>query len=115
MVISMNEPSSPLLRLSMVLLEERAYCISRKRPVICRLWRMRTGSLSPVRAVGYSIGLESLTKRYLYYVGTDEASARSLARRIAHGKLNPIHLSDVIADYIWEAENRAEPQETESE
>ena len=111
----MNQSPAKRPRLAMSLLEEHYYCAARRRPVVCRLWRMYSRPLTAVHAVAYSVGLESFTKRYLYYVGTDESSARALVRRIARNKLDPIHLSDVIADYIWEAESFVKIQETESE
>lgn len=111
----MNQSSTQCPRLAMSLLEEHYYCAPCRRPVVCRLWRMYTRPHTSVQSVAYSVGLESITKRYLYYVGTDEASARSLVRRIARNKLDPIHLSDVIADYIWETKSSAELRDTESE
>ena len=89
-------------RLTMRLLDERAYSVSRKRPVVCRLWKMTARSPSPVTAPVYAIGMETMTERYLYCVGSHEESVRALFERVTAGKLAPIHLGDVVEDYLWE-------------
>lgn len=107
-----TNPQTP--RLIMTLLDQRYYCAAPRRPVVCRLWRMRpdpksvadTGQGSGDRgssvAVTYAIGMESTAERYLYCVDSDEARARALFGRIAEGKLSPIHLGDVVEDHLWE-------------
>ncbi|MBP3667691.1 MAG: hypothetical protein J6K29_11665 [Clostridia bacterium] len=91
-------------RLILRLLEQRAYRLTRTRPVVCRLWQMRVGQPAD-RSPQYAIGMETLTSRYLYCVGGDETGARALLARIAEGRLHPIHLGDVVEDYLWELEN----------
>jgi hypothetical protein len=100
----MNESPVTHPGLAMSLLEEHYYCEPDRLPVVCRLWRLRTPSPS-AHAITYAVGLESLTKRYVYCVGRDESSARALVRRITENRLDPIHLGNVVADYLWEAEH----------
>ena len=97
----MSTPT-PRPRLLMTLLDERYYEESTHRPVVCRLWRMRSQT-SEGRA-HYAVGMESLTRRYLYCVGSDEAAARRLFGSIVEGKLSPLHLREVVEDFLWEAE-----------
>lgn len=103
----MDHPMLPRLR--MTLLDERYYeevirpfaggRSAVGRPVICRLWRMVTAVRPPV----YALGMESPVARYLYCVGEDESAARRLLDRIAEGELSPLHLGDVVTDFLWEA------------
>lgn len=89
----------------MRLLNERLYSVTRKTPVVCRLWRMTAEAPSPSAVFPvYAIGLESLTARYLYCVGSREEEARELFARIVGGKLSPVHLADVVEDFLWEQE-----------
>ena len=99
---------TPIPRLRMTLLDERYYeegiphsaasSSTAGRPVVCRLWRMAAATRTPV----YALGMESPTKRYLYCVGEDESAARRLLDRIAEGRLSPLHLGDVVDDFLWE-------------
>jgi hypothetical protein len=89
-------------RLTMRLLDERVYSVSRKRPVVCRLWKMTAKPPSPVTAPVYAIGMETLTERCLYCVGSHEESVRALFAGVTAGKLAPLHLGDVVEDYLWE-------------
>jgi hypothetical protein len=86
----------------MRLLNERVYSVSRKRPVVCRLWKMTAQPPSPVTDPVYAIGMETLTERYLFCVGSHEESVRALFARVTAGKLSPLHLGDVVEDYLWE-------------
>ena len=105
------EITRPTPRLVMTLLEERYYCVPHNRPVVCRLWRMRTAPLSKALAerteFTYAIGMESSTRRYLYCIGTDEAKSRDLYDRIVRGELSPIHLRDVVTDFLWDLKETA--------
>lgn len=90
-------------RLTMRLLDERVYSVSRKRPVVCRLWKMTARPPCPAAAAPvYAIGMETLTERCLYCVGSHEESVRALFARVTAGKLAPLHLGDVVEDYLWE-------------
>ena len=107
------EHHTPLPRLRMTLLDERYYDEAPRRPAVCRLWRMRPASPA-VGGVRYAIGMESLTRRYLYCVGEDESAARLLFERITEGRLSPVHLGDVVEDFLWETEReRGEAAEAE--
>ncbi len=101
----MNEPSVSRPRLTMSLLEEHYYSLPLRRPVVCRLWHMRPSPQSPAKTVSYAVGLESPTERYLYCIGEDESQARALIRRIVENELEPIHLGNVVEDYLWEVEH----------
>lgn len=101
----MNDPSVSRPRLTMSLLEEHYYTLPRRRPVVCRLWRMRPSSPPVSKSVTYAVGVESASERYLYCIGEDEARARALIRRIVENELEPIHLGNVVEDYLWEAEH----------
>ena len=92
----------PRPRLLMTLMDERYYEDSANHPVVCRLWRMRPQA-SEGRA-HYAVGMESLTRRYLYCVGEDESAARRLFGNIVEGRLSPIHLREVVEDFLWEEE-----------
>ena len=91
-------------RLLMTLLDERYYEEAPTRPVVCRLWRMRSASTTKGR-VCYALGMESLSRRYLYYVGENEAAVRGLFARVAEGRLSPIHFRAVVEDFLWELEH----------
>ena len=99
----MNKLTFPRPCLSMSCVAEYRYRISRRRLAVCRLWRMRSAD-HPAAPITYAIGLESLRRRYLYCLGTDEARALSLAQRIADERLEPAHLGDVVADFLWAEE-----------
>ena len=88
-------------RLLMTQLDERYYDEAPRRPVVCRLWRMRPDLPVEGTAV-YAIGMESPSGRYLYCVGEDETAARGLFERITAGSLSPHHLGDVVEDFLWE-------------
>lgn len=90
-------------RLLMTLLDERYYEEAPTRPVVCRLWRMRPVSPAEGR-VCYALGMESPSRRYLYYIGEDEAAARLLLSQVTNGRLSPAHFRDVVEDFLWEAE-----------
>lgn len=94
--------------LVMTLLEERFYPLTRTRPVVCRFWRMRAvkGRAGAEIPVTYAIGMEGMTERYLYCVGRDEGEAYALFGRIVEGRLSPLHLGDVVADFHWEQEQK---------
>ena len=100
----------PRSRLVMSLLEERYYRVTPQCPVVCRLWSMRPAEggdrplPSPIPA--YAIGMESPTERYLYCVGIHEEDARALFSRVTEGELSPVHLGDVVADFLWEQGQR---------
>ena len=94
-------------RLTMRLLDERVYSVSRGKPIVCRLWRMTAKPPSPVATPVYAIGMETMTERYLYCVGPHEESVRALFARVTDGKLSPLHLGDVVEDYLWEREQIA--------
>lgn len=102
----MSDSSSPRPRLLLCLLDECYYCVTPHRPVVCRLWRMRpakppaTGGETSA-APTYAIGMESASERYLYCVGTDEAEVRALYRRVVEGELDPVHLGEVVEDFLW--------------
>ena len=89
--------------LLLTLLDERYYEESPGHPVVCRLWRMRPQA-SHRGSVCYAVGMESPNRRYLYCVGGDETAARRLLRIAAEERLSPIHLKDVVEDFLWEAE-----------
>ena len=91
-------------RLLMTLLDERYYEEAPTRPVVCRLWRMRSAFPAEGR-VCYALGMESLSRRYLYYVGENEAAVRGLFARVAEGRLSPIHFRAVVEDFLWELEH----------
>lgn len=91
-------------RLIMTLLDERYYEEAPTRPVVCRLWRMRSASPTEGR-VCYALGMESPVRRYLYYVGENEAAVRGLLAQVAEGRLSPLHLGEVVEDFLWEAEH----------
>ena len=110
----MNELSVSRPRLIMSLLEEHYYCLPR-RPVVCRLWRMRPSPPSPVKGHTFAVGLESPRERYLYCVGADLPGARALVRRIVENELEPIHLGNVVEDYLWELEHGAVSKASEDE
>ena len=88
--------------LLMTMLDERYYEESPRHPVVCRLWRMR--SRSSEGRCHFAIGMESPTRRYLYCVGEDESAARRLFESMVAGRLSPIHLGEVVEDFLWEAE-----------
>ena len=96
----MERPTPPA-RLRMSLLAERYYEEAPRCPVVCRLWRMRPDLPVEGTAV-YAMGMESPSGRYLYCVGEDETAARGLFERITAGRLSPLHLGDVVEDFLWE-------------
>ena len=88
-------------RLLMTQLDERYYDEVPRHPVVCRLWRLCPAP--PVEGTPiYAIGMESPSKRYLYCVGHDETAARRLWESMAEARLSPVHLGDVVADFLWE-------------
>ena len=93
---------TPCPCLLMTLLDECYYEESPCHPVACRLWRMR--SKTAEGRVHFAIGMESPTRRYLYWVGESESSARRLFASMVEGKLSPIHLGEVVEDFLWEVE-----------
>ena len=97
----------PPPRLLMTLLDERFYEEAPRCPVVCRLWRMCPAS--PVEGTPvYAIGMESPTKRYLYYLGDDGEAVRRLFGTIVEGRLSPVHLGDVAEDFLRETADRRE-------
>ena len=90
-------------RLLMTLLDERYYEEAPASPVVCRLWRMRPVFPTEGR-VCYALGMESPSRRYLYCIGEDEAAARRLLSRVVNGRLSPVHLREIVEDFLWEAE-----------
>ena len=111
----MNESPVKHPRLTMSLLEEHHYCETHHLPVVCRLWRMRASPQLPVQTATYAVGLESPSRRYLYCIGKNEASARALVKRITECKLSPLHFESVVADYLWEQENGSPSETAETE
>ncbi len=111
----MNELSVKRPHLRMSLLEEHHYRESHRRPVVCRLWRLRTFPQHPTQDVTYAIGLESVNRRYLYCIGQDEASARALVKRIAECRLSPLHFGNVVEDYLWEQQHASAARTSETE
>jgi hypothetical protein len=92
-------------RLLMTRLDERYYDEAPRQPVVCRLWRLCPAP--PVEGTAiYAIGMESPVKRYLYCVGQDEAAARRLWESMVEARLSPVHLGDVVEDFLWEQGQR---------
>ena len=98
--------STPCPCLLMTLLDECYYEESPCHPVVCRLWRMRSKSFEGQRH--FAIGMESPTKRYLYYLGDDGEAVRRLFGTIVEGRLAPVHLGDVAEDFLRETADRRE-------
>ena len=96
--------------LLMTLLDERYYEESPRHPVVCRLWRMRPKSSEG--RVHFAIGMESLTRRYLYCVGRDESAVRRLFGSVVEGRLSPVHLGEVVEDFLWEVEQEEIPAQS---
>ena len=94
--------STPCPCLLMTLLDECYYEESPCHPVVCRLWRMRSKSFEGRQH--FAIGMESPSRRYLYLVGEDELAARELFEGVVAGRLSPLHLRDVVEDFLWELE-----------
>lgn len=105
----------PPPRLLMTQLVERYYDEAPRRPVVCCLWRLCP--VPPVEGSAvYAIGMESPTKRYLYCVGSDGEAALRLWENITQGKLSPVHLGDVVEDFLWETgQGRKAAAETAAE
>lgn len=92
-------------RLLMTRLDERYYDEAPRQPVVCRLWRLCPAP--PVEGTAiYAIGMESPVKRYLYCVGQDEDAARRLWESMVEARLSPVHLGDVVEDFLWEQGQR---------
>ena len=98
--------STPCPCLLMTLLDECYYEESPCHPVVCRLWRMRSKSFEGRQH--FAIGMESPTKRYLYYLGDDGEAVRRLFGTIVEGRLSPVHLGDVAEDFLRETADRRE-------
>ena len=100
--------STPMPRpcLLMTLLDERYYEEAPDHSVVCLLWRMRPKS-SDGGFVCYAVGMESPTRRYLYRIGEDESAARRLFESIVEGRLSPVHLGEVVEDFLWEEGQRS--------
>ena len=94
-------------RLLMTQLDERYYDEAPRRPVVCRLWRLCPAPPVEGSAV-YAIGMESPAKRYLYCVGHDETAARRLWESMVEARLSPVHLGDVVEDFLWEQRQTGE-------
>jgi len=58
--------------------------------------------------LAYAIGMESPAKRYLYCVGHDETAARRLWESMVEARLSPVHLGDVVEDFLWEQRQTGE-------
>ncbi len=118
-----SKAPSPRPRLIMRLLKERYYCVTRDRPVVCRLWRMCPaappspgGAQAPEGGRStYAIGMESATERYLYCVGTDGGAALAFFDHITEGRLSPLHLGDAVEDFLWEQSQSRKSRESEGE
>ena len=85
-------------------------------PVVCRLWRMVAAAQAGqdvARPAMYALGMESPTRRYLYCLGEEEASARRLLETVVAGRLAPLHLRDVVEDYRWEEAGGAREDQVE--
>ena len=94
--------STPCPCLLMTLLDECYYEEPPCHPVVCRLWRMRSKYSEGQRH--FAIGMESPSRRYLYLVGEDELAGRELFESVVAGRLSPLHLRDVVEDFLWEVE-----------
>ena len=95
---SASSPVPPPPRLTLRLLQRRAYAVKGCGWIFCRLWALCPDPRRGNRPTVYAVGMDGGGMRRLYRVGHDETEARRIFGLLVRHTVTPIGLRDVLEE-----------------